>query len=184
MSLRTFNSCSVNYHSIFRSVAPLLIATAVLSTGCSPSGDDPPAISLVQDFGAAEVVGSPAGDLEFPRLEWRFDGEPSLAPAEDGDAMIGWSAFNDIDNLRVEEGSLQGTAGETPILTVAIPENAFPKDRLWAIEVKLRISAGSKLGVDDPDRGLPRCGLHDLSHLVGHLQRQEQQPPPGGRSAP
>jgi hypothetical protein len=31
---------------------------------------------------------------------------------------------------------------------VAIPEDAFPKDRLWAIELKLRISKGTRLGVD------------------------------------
>ena len=82
MSLRTFKRCFVNHHSIIRSVALPLVAMAVLSVGCSPSGDDPPAISLVQEFGAAEVEASPTGELDFPRLEWRFDGEPSLAPAK------------------------------------------------------------------------------------------------------
>jgi len=148
MSLQILQRCFIGRHAIPRTVALLLVATAVFSAGCSPSGDDPPAISLVQEFAAAEIEASPAGELEFPRLEWRFDGGPSLAPAKGTDAKVGWSAFNDVRNLRVEGGMLQGRAGATPILTVAVPENAFPKDRLWAIEVKLRISAGSKLGVE------------------------------------
>jgi uncharacterized flavoprotein (TIGR03862 family) len=31
---------------------------------------------------------------------------------------------------------------------VAIPEDVFPKDRLWAIELRLRISKGTQLGID------------------------------------
>ena len=123
MSLQISQRCFIGRRAIARTIAPLLIAMVVFSAGCSPSGDDPPAISLVQEFAAAEIEASPAGELEFPRLEWRFDGEPSLAPASDADAKVGWSAFNDVCNLRVEGGMLQGRAGATPILTVAVPED-------------------------------------------------------------
>jgi arylsulfatase A-like enzyme len=126
----------------------MVIGAAVLLSGCSPVTNDPPAISLVEDFGSAEVDGAPTVRLEHPRLEWRFDGESPLAPKEGAGEMVGWSALNDIRNLEVREGVLHGKAGELPILTVAVPEDAFPKDRLWSIELKLRISKGTRLGVD------------------------------------
>ncbi|MEX1310034.1 MAG: sulfatase, partial [Candidatus Sulfomarinibacteraceae bacterium] len=127
----------------------LAAAVMVALGGCSDHRPAPPAISLVEGFDAAEVTDSPTVRLEFPRLEWRFDGESPITPKGDPDATVGWTAFNDIGSLRVRDGRLEGTAtGEKPVLTVAIPDGAFPKDRLWAVELKLRISAGSKLGVD------------------------------------
>jgi len=130
-------------------VGPVFAAAVVVIVGgCSERTASPPAISLVESFGVAEVSESPSIQLEFPRLEWRFDGASSITPKDDPDATVGWSAFNDIESLGVRDGQLQGRAGEMPILTVAIPEKTFPKDRLWAIELKLRISAGSKLGID------------------------------------
>jgi len=129
------------------SVAFVAVVSAMLG-GCSERAAAPPAISLVENFGAAEVSESPSIKLDFPRLEWRFDGSSPITQKDDQGAMVGWSAYNDIGDLGVRDGQLQGTAGGMPILTVAVPESAFPKDRLWAIELKLRISAGSKLGID------------------------------------
>ena len=127
----------------------LAVVVVAALGGCSDHRPAPPAISLVEDFNAADVTDSPTVRLEFPRLEWRFDGESPITPEGDPDATVGWTAFNDIDSLRVRDGRLEGTTtGGMPVLTVAIPEGAFPKDRLWAVELKLRISAGSKLGVD------------------------------------
>ncbi len=124
-------------------------ALVAIFGGCSERSATPPAISLVENFGTAEVSDSPSIQLEFPRLEWRFDGVSPIKPSDDEtDATVGWTAFNDIDGLGVRGGQLQGHAGAMPILTVAVPEKAFPKDRLWAIELKLRISSGSKLGID------------------------------------
>lgn len=110
--------------SVFAGVVMVMIG------GCSERSATPPAISLVEGFGAAEVSESPSIQLDFPRLEWRFDGVSPIAPKDDPDATVGWSAFNDIDRLRVRDGELQGRAGDLPILTVAVPENAFPRDRL------------------------------------------------------
>jgi len=120
----------------------------MISGGCSRHQVSPPAISLVEGFAAAEVSDSPDIELDFPRLEWRFDGSSPIAPKGESDPAVGWSAFNDIESLGVRDGELRGRAGEMPILAVTIPDKAFPKDRLWAIELKLRISSGSKLGVD------------------------------------
>ncbi len=129
-------------------MVPITVATIVMLSGCSRSVEPPPAISLVQEFSAAEVSESPIRLLDFPDLEWRFDGESPLAPKENAGATVGWSAFNDITDLGVNDGRLEGRAGDMPILMVDVPEDAFPKDRLWAVELKLRISAGSKLGID------------------------------------
>jgi len=123
-------------------------AAVAMSVGCSERSASPPAISLVESFATAEVSDSPSLELDFPRLEWRFDGASPISPEDDADGAVGWSAFNDVEGLGVRDGELRGRAGELPILTVAIPEKVLPKDRLWAIEIKLRISAGTKLGVD------------------------------------
>jgi arylsulfatase A-like enzyme len=130
-------------------LSPLLgLTVAALTVGCAPATDPPPAVSLVQDFAHAEVTDSPKVQPEFPRLEWRFDGTSPLAPEGESDATVGWSALHDIRDLRVEDGLLLGTVGQVPILVAAIPEQAFPDDRLWAIELRLRISEGAKLGVE------------------------------------
>ncbi len=128
--------------------AVLAGAAIVILGGCAERSASPPAISLVEKFGAAEVSESPTIQLDFPRLEWRFDGASPISPKDDPEATVGWSAFNDIDGLGVRDGELRGRAGDMPILTVAVPKNLFPQDRLWAIELKLRISDGSKLGID------------------------------------
>lgn len=94
------------------------------------------------------MAASPDIRLDFPRLEWRFDGSSPLQPKKDAGETVGWAALNDVRGLHIADGLLNGRAGKTPVLTVAIPEGAFPKDRLWAVEVKLRISEGTKLGVD------------------------------------
>jgi arylsulfatase len=125
----------------------LALLGVLAAVGCTAPETTSPAVSLVQEFESAEVSGSPAIVPAFPRLEWRFDGDSPLHPTDDS-ATAGWKAFNDIQDLRVENGLLVGRAGRWPVLTVAVPENAFPTDRLWSLEVRLRISAGSKLGID------------------------------------
>jgi arylsulfatase A-like enzyme len=124
------------------------VAALILLGACAGPGDDPPATSLVAEFGAAKVADSPEVQLEHPRLEWRFDGQSPLAPKGGGGETVGWSVLNDVSGFRVRDGALVGRAGDLPIVTVAIPEDVFPKDRLWAIELRLRISKGTQLGID------------------------------------
>ena len=165
-----------------RSAAALASIVVMALGGCSEHRPSPPAISLVEGFTAADVTDSPTVRLEFPRLEWRFDGASPIAPEGDPDAAVGWTAFNDIDDFGVREGRLQGTAtGEIPVLTVASPEGAFPKDRLWAVELKLRISAGSKLGVDtfrsdeiDREEFLHDLDVYEMSDYMVELRPGEE----------
>ncbi|MCJ7753821.1 MAG: hypothetical protein MUP13_04605, partial [Thermoanaerobaculales bacterium] len=140
--------CLIPRISFGRSLGVLAAAGVVITAGCSRPADSPPAVSLVSEFAAAEVAASPDVRLEFPRLEWQVEGQPLLRPKKDPDTTDGWSALNDISNLRVTDGLLQGRAGSLPVLTLAIPEDVLPNDRLWGLEVKLRISGGAKLGVD------------------------------------
>ena len=148
MSLHSSPSCCQVAREALRPVSPIVAVALLLSAGCAPSPAPPPAISLVESFTEAEVSDSPRRQPEFPRLEWRFDGTSPLVPDRATDAAVGWSGLHDIRDLRVEEGQLRGTAGQVPILVAAIPEGAFPDDRLWAIELRLRISSGVKLGIE------------------------------------
>ena len=131
-----------------RFVLALGLPILLLVAGCSTPADSPPAISLVEDFAAVEVANSPDVRLDFPRLEWRFDGESPIRPKKDEGTTVGWFALNDVADLRVEDSLLKGRAGEVPVVSVAVPEDVFPDDRLYAVEVKLRISKGAKLGVE------------------------------------
>ncbi len=90
--------------SFGRSLGVLAAAGMVITAGCSRPADSLPVISLVSDFAAAEVAASPDVRLEFPRLEWRVEGQPLLRPKKDPGKTDGWSALNDISNLRVTDG--------------------------------------------------------------------------------
>ncbi len=131
-----------------RGVAAAAVAATVVVGGCERSASDPPAVSLVASFESARVDASPSVSLEHPRLEWRVDGEPSLAGGVDPGDSRGWVALNDVSRLEVEDGALRGRAGELAVLAIAVPEDVFPNDMLWAIELRLRISKGARLGID------------------------------------
>ena len=139
----------------FRSRRYILNGQAVLLTAglftliaCGDPSDDPPAISLVQLFSDAEVTGSPAEVTEYRRLEWRFDGSSTIPQASEPGPYAAWTALNDIEQVRLEDGHLVGRiTGKYPIIAVEVPMDALPKDLLAAVEVRVRASAGAKFGV-------------------------------------
>jgi arylsulfatase A-like enzyme len=133
----------------------------------------PPAISLVRLFSDAEIVDSPKKRAEFRRLEWRFDGTSTIPAVDKAGPLAGWTALSDLEDLAIWEGQLVGrVSGEFPIIAIAIPEKALPKDLLGALEVKIRASAGTRLGVltsrresidlEDVLKELEDSGLADL----------------------
>ncbi len=128
--------------------AAFVVFLLMLLGACSPA-PSPPAISLVASFSEAEVSGSPGVVREFPRLEWRFDGASTIDPAENPGPTFGWTAFHDVEGLSVRDGLLRGRAGKIALLSVALPEDALPGDLLYEAQVRLRISAGSKLGISN-----------------------------------
>ncbi len=135
-----------------RVVGALVTTGVAITTACSRPADPPPAVSLVGEFAAAEVSASPDARLEFPRLEWRAEGVSLLRTEKAAGLTAGWSVLNDVSNLRVADGRLEGRAGSLPVVNLAIPENVFPNDRLWGLEVRLRITGGAKLGIDTSRR--------------------------------
>ncbi|HET7747520.1 MAG TPA: sulfatase-like hydrolase/transferase [Vicinamibacteria bacterium] len=84
----------------------------------------------------------------FPRSEWRFDGaEPHR-----------WLAGPGITGLNVVEGRLTGkTTAEIPILHVERTSGLDNADQLHAVEVRMRVSAGSNMHV--AFRGTPTVDL-------------------------
>ena len=102
------------------------------------------AIRLVDSFQPDAVSGSPQ-EVESPaRFEWRFDGSTPEPPAfvETG----GFEAGPGVESLAIRDGRLVGRASTaTPLLRVDRVGDRDEEDELHAIEVRLRVSAGSSL---------------------------------------
>ena len=122
-------------------VVPLLL----LSAACG-AVTEPGAIRLVDRFQPDAVSGSPQEIASPPRTEWRFDGSTPDQPAfaETG----GFEAGPGVGDLTIRDGRLVGlTTTATPVLRVERTEGLDEPDELHAIEVRLRVSAGSTLQV-------------------------------------
>jgi len=77
----------------------------------------------------------------IPRSEWRFAG---LAGADLG----GWRAVAGVEDLRLEAGALAGRAADaTPLIAAERTTPIGPDDRIHAVEVRARVSAGTELRV-------------------------------------
>src|SRR6185369_8490454 len=101
-----------------------------------------------------------------PRSEWRFDGAaPAEAPAAHA-ATRGWEAGPGVAALAIRDGRLVGrTTTAFPLLHVEWPGAAGNLDSIDSVEVRLRVSAGSTLGVDaSSDEKV------DLAKIVDHAK--------------
>jgi arylsulfatase A-like enzyme len=107
-------------------------------------------VRLVDRFGADKLSGESLGQTETPRTEWTF--------AEDAQ---GWQAGPGIVDLAVREGALRGrTAGESALIHVERTSEVAPDDPVHSIEVRGRVSAGSKISVrlqSEIAPGLPKA---------------------------
>ena len=137
----------------------VVVLASALGASCG-SAPDPVALRLLDLFDAATVEQT----VEVEPLEptaWRFDGEGTIAapePPEDSDdaeaeefddrtATVGWAAYHEIEGLEVRDGLLVGTAGELPLLHAARPEEVDERDLLHAVEITMRVSAGTQVGL-------------------------------------
>ncbi|MCZ6597389.1 MAG: sulfatase, partial [Planctomycetota bacterium] len=139
---------------------------ALAVAACTPTAESAvtATIRLADDFDADLVEGG-AGEVDLPEpVVMRFDGpppEPETGDEEDQEETedggekeeepdftptYGFEAFLDVEDLAVVDGLLTGTTGEIPVLRVGL-EPPDEDDQLHAIEVRLRVSAGGKLGV-------------------------------------
>jgi len=123
-------------------------------------------VRLTDDFSVDRLEGTaaPAGDSGDP-IVWRFDGEPP-APKEveesdeedEGEPdeprpsfheTFGFEPFLDVENLRIEDDRLCGeVTGANPTLFVEREDaDEGPDDVLHSIEFRMRVSAGTKMGM-------------------------------------
>ena len=146
------------WNSLFGSV----MAIGLASCEAAP---EPVALRLLDFFEAATVEGT-VETAPIEPTEWRFDGEGTIplpeASNEDEDgeegegaagadddraATFGWAAYHDIDGFEVREGRLVGTAGELPLLHAVWPDDLDENDLLHAVEIRMRVSEGTRIGV-------------------------------------
>ena len=127
---------------------PLLAAAVLLScaAACTPP-QEPAALSLINLFEAATVEDAFTPEPRPPALEWSFNGESTVQAPEELAATAGWKSLNGIDGLEVRDGALAGRTTDIPLLVSAAPEDLDAGDRLHAIEIRMRVSAGTRLGV-------------------------------------
>ena len=133
-------------------------ALALVSCGQPPP---PVALPLIDLFQTATVDGTVQVE-PIERTEWRFDGEGTVELPEETEgsgeddngnaddtllATYGWEAYNDIDDLMVREGHLVGTTGALPLLHTTRPAALDENDLLHSVEIAMRVSEGSRLGV-------------------------------------
>jgi arylsulfatase A-like enzyme len=80
--------------------------------------------------------------LQTPNpLEWKFD-----RLEKDFGKTGGWEAFNDIADLRIENGLLKGrSTNDTPIIHLERTSGLQENDIFNSLEVRIRISQGSKI---------------------------------------
>jgi arylsulfatase A-like enzyme len=137
-------------------ITPRRIATCVavlqvvgLTTGCrARSAETPTVLRLVDLFNPKGLEGATVAARQVPRIEWQF-GAPAPSPAPKVfPATRGWQAGPDVGALAIREGRLEGrSSGDFPILRMERTSGLDDPDQLHAIEIRLRVSAGTNLSV-------------------------------------
>jgi len=107
-----------------------------LTISCAP-GQEPAAIHLVDRFPGATVENAVPASEAPPTAEWSFD----------EDSTGGWRAIHGIEGLAVRDGRLVARTGEASILAAPGPENPDPDDFFHALEIEMRVSSGTRLGL-------------------------------------
>jgi len=124
----------------------LALLPALVLAACA-SRPEPVAVPLVDRFDEATVEDAVAPQEGPARIEWGFDGaSPGIGTATDS-ATRGWTAVHDLRGLAVRDGRLVGRAGKTPILAAPGPEAPDANDSFHSLELCMRVSKGSRLGV-------------------------------------
>ena len=126
-----------------------VLQVIALATACRARSHETPAVlRLVDLFTAKGIEGGTVAARQVPRIEWQF-GAPAPSPAPKAfPATRGWQAGPDVASLTIREGRLEGrSAGDFPILRVERTSGLDDPDQLHAIEIRLRVSAGTNLSV-------------------------------------
>jgi arylsulfatase A-like enzyme len=130
-----------------------LLAAMLATPGCSRLSRSAPetaaAIRLVDVFKPEFVSGgSGTSARAIPRTEWRFDGAAPAPPLKAFTQTRGWEAGPGVAGLTVRGGRLVGrSTDDLPLLHVERTTGLDNHDQLHAIEVRMRVSAGTQVWV-------------------------------------
>ena len=129
---------------------PALLGVLVSSlalTSCGVPEPEPVALSLVDRFRDATVLGAIDTATGPPRVRWQFGGEAALEVPDNLVATQGWEALHGVEDLAVREGMLSGKIIARPVLVAAVPGEPDDTDSFHAFQIEIKVSAGSRLGV-------------------------------------
>jgi arylsulfatase A-like enzyme len=136
-----------------RPTRPLVVILSLcLAIGCAaPPKPGPATLRLTDLYKPESVANRMAPSPPPPRTEWRFDGPPpAAAPGEKPNrpATRGWEAFNGVTGLAIRDGRLVGrTTDDMPLVHFERTSGWDDPDPVQEIEVRLRLSAGSQVGM-------------------------------------
>ena len=117
---------------------PSWIVALLILPACAAPEPEPVSIRLTELFPTATVTGGVASPEELPAAEWRFRDH----------GTGGWESFHGVAGLSIREGLLVGTTTDAlPLLHVERTRGSDDEDLLHAIEVRLRVSRGSRLSL-------------------------------------
>ena len=139
----------------------LLIAVGlgVLGAACTTPEPEGTAIYLVDRFDEASIEGAVATETDLPRIEWTF---------KDVSEKVEWQALEGLAEMKVADGKLTGRTTGGALLAIPGPTEIDPNDYFHALEIQLRSSAGTRMGVSfDSVLGGGRRGTGGEGSRVG-----------------
>jgi arylsulfatase A-like enzyme len=131
---------------------PILLFAALGVVGCGlwQRADSAAApVRLVDVFKPEYVTGGSAAPTRtIPRTEWRFDAPAARRPSGPSAETRGWKAGPGVTGLTVRAGRLVGgSTDDFPLLHVERSSGLDNLDRLHAVEVRMRVSAGTQMSL-------------------------------------
>ena len=124
----------------------MTVLLSALAAACT-SRSEPAAIALVNLFDSAALEDAYQPTVEPSRIEWSFDGESTAPIPKKLEATGGWQTLHGVTGLAIRDGHLVGRSRDLVILAANAPDDLDRDDLLYAIEIRLRVSAGTRLGV-------------------------------------
>jgi len=129
-----------------------LVLAAVDWNSCAGRATSAPAaaaIRLVDLYQPEMLHGAAPVAVRKPKgIEWRFDGAAPASAPKDGTATRGWEAGLGISGLAIRDGRLTGrSSSEYPVIQVERTQDLDNRDQFYAIEIRMKVSAGSNVSV-------------------------------------
>src|SRR5262249_8846601 len=142
----------------------LLFWIALLLVCCSkPKQQLQHTIRLADLYKASALEGATKTTTTIPPTIWRF-GSSDLKP--NSGTTGGWVAQTGVRDLKIQDGKLTGTSTD-PIPIISVEREMDPNDRdlFYALEVRLKVSAGQNLSFDFSDREKV-----DIKRVLGYME--------------